>query len=288
MQFQETKSRELQLLEEDRQRKLQAENVFKQTKWGKVLTVVKSNLSESLHKRSDQHIHHHHHFHHYYHHEHVVQSPRPEAGMDTSVNPTVVVSHHSSVCHTQPVIQDESGTNLSRKPTVLISHQSSVTQSPPLTCAQSQEPNDSIISLEMTSNCKISQNFLSPTSPYSGRLSPTWSVESVSSEQVCLSPDTVSLSSNEDLGRVSAFSSEGNKPLWLFNTLPYFTPCILTLILLYFIIYLASAKASATVQVNMTTCQVHEEPKHLKQITKTEVNDSKRKLKVLERKFQRS
>ncbi len=210
MQFQETKSRELQLLEEDRKRKLEAENVFKQTKWGKVLSVVKSSLSESLHKgSSDQHVHHHHHFHHYYHHQHVVQSPQENPGPDTPRNPTVVVSHHSSVCHTPPVIHDQSGTEPPGNPTVLISHQSSVSQSPPVPSPLSQEPNDAIISLEMTSNCKISQNFLSPTSPYSGRLSPTWSVGS--SEQVCFSPDAVSLCSNEDLGKPAAFPSVGKK-----------------------------------------------------------------------------
>lgn len=213
MQFQETKSRELQLLEEDRQRKLEAQNVFKQTKWGKVLTVVKSNLSESLHKRSDQqHVHHHHHFHHYYHHEHVVQSPQQNLGEDSPRNPTLVVSHHSSVSHTPPVIHDQSGADPPKNPTVRISHQSSVSKSPPtVTSTPSQEPNDSIISLEMTSNCKISQNFLSPTSPYSGRLSPTLSVES--SEQVCFSPDAVSLCSVEDLGKTSAFPSVGIRAL---------------------------------------------------------------------------
>lgn len=200
MQFQETKSRELQLLEEDRRKKLQAENVFKHTKWGKVLSVVKSNLSDTISKRSDQHVHHHHHFHHYYHHEHVVQSPRDDSAADTPRNPTVVVSHHSSVCHTPPVIHDQPEGDLPRNPTVHITHQSSV-----------REPSDSIISLEMTSNCKISQNFLSPTSPHvSGRLSPTLSVESISSEQVCVSPDAVSLCSNEDLSKTPAFSSLGN------------------------------------------------------------------------------
>ena len=205
MQFQETKSRELQLLEEDRKKKLEAANVFKQTKWGRVLTVVKSNVSESLHKRSDQHVHHHHHFHHYYHHQHVVQSPQQNLAPDTTQNPTVVVS----VCHTPPVIDDKTKTVPSRKPAVLISHRSSISKPLPANNDLCQEPNDSIISLEMTSNCKISQTFLSPTSPYSGRLSPTWSVESASSEQVQFSPDAASLSSNEDLATTSAFSSVG-------------------------------------------------------------------------------
>ena len=202
MQFQETKSRELQLLEEDRKKKLEAANVFKQTKWGRVLSVVKSNVSESLHKRSDQHVHHHHHFHHYYHHQHVVQSPQQNPAPDTPRNPTVVVS----VCHTPPVIDDETKTDPSRKPTVLISHRSAISKPLPANNDLCQEPNDSIISLEMTSNCKISQTFLSPTSPYSGRLSPTWSVESASAEQVHFSPDAASLSSNEDL---ATFSSVG-------------------------------------------------------------------------------
>ena len=205
MQFQETKSRELQLLEEDRKKKLEAQNVFKQTKWGRVLSVVKSNVTESLQKKSDQHVHHHHHFHHYYHHEHVVQSPQQNRGPDIPRNPTVVVS----VCHTPPVIHDETKTDPPRKPTVHISHRSSISQPPPVTSDLSQEPNDSIISLEMTSNCKISQTFLSPTSPYSGRHSPTWSIESVSSEQVRFSPDAASLCSNEDLAATSAFSSVG-------------------------------------------------------------------------------
>lgn len=209
MQFQETKSRELQLLEEDRQKKLQAENVFKQSKWGKVLSVVKSNLSESIRRRSDHHVHHHHHFHHYYHHEHVVQTPRETSADVTHCNPTFVVSHHSSVSHSPPMIHDPSCViNTTRNPTVLVSRQGSLSQSPHVSSTLIDKPNDAVLSLEMTSNCKISHNFLSP---YTARLSSTWSAESVSSEQVCFSPDAVSLCSNEDLGKASDVPSVGTK-----------------------------------------------------------------------------
>ena len=93
-----------------------------------------------------------------------------------------------------------------RLPTVVLSHENSPNLSPKVSHFQ-QEPNDSIIALELKSNCQISQNFLSPVMPSSGRTSPIWSAESVSLERFSFSPDAVSSCSFEDLHKISSCSN---------------------------------------------------------------------------------